>query len=162
MEFLSDQQCCRKCLRKGIRVPYDENRAKQRYSFDYRYNPPRPQSRFYWCLACWREVRRKRYLSSRQYKQMKLRSAEWAARALMTKEERQRNPMVHIPWRVMRGKHKGERRIALVYQAVYGRYRAALSAMLEGKPNPMARPNQNRQPPLPPPSKRRHNVLPTA
>lgn len=139
-DFLTDRQCCTKCLKKGIRVPYLEHRAHYSNGFDKRTAHGRPggnakgrwNNPMRWCQACWRE--RQRRSGERENKAKRLRYAEWEARALMSKEERKRTPMVHIPVGRIAGPNKGKLRHPLTYLGMYGRYRSRFMKRLLGIP----------------------------
>lgn len=169
VEFLDDRQCCTKCLKKGIRVPYLESRAHYSNGFDKRpgrrgrwNNPMR------WCQACWQARHRRSQECDSREKAKRLRYAEWEARALMSKEERQRTPMVHIPVGRIAGPNKGKLRHPLTYLGMYGRYRSRFYKRLLGIPinYGCCTPASERKPissaPAAPPPKSRHNVLPTS
>lgn len=147
MEFLSDRQCCVRCLRKGLRVPLIPK-------------PYSPKKR--WCRSCWQEIYRREDKQRTRYKQQQLRVAEWKARAMMTKEERRKTPLVYISWRVVYpySKRIGKPRPARHYLRMYAKYRKQI--MLQSS-SPSDPPPPRSGPPLAPPVfKSRHKILPIA
>lgn len=146
MEFLADSQCCTKCLQQGLHNPFVAHKV-------------RPKWRVRWCRTCWNTYIRAARQRTTEVQQKHLRAAEWKARALMSPDERRRTPLVHIPPTTFTGKNKGMWRIALVYQAWYGKYRKQVERELRGEPQPIT----HRGPkPTMMPLKTRHVVLPTS
>lgn len=144
MEFLSDAQCCTKCLKKGIRNPIVIRRWACK-----------------WCGACTKERYRRINRLSRKEREQHLRREEWERRALMSPEERKRTPMVHIPPVHIRGKRIGEWRNPLGYLARYAWSRKAVMLRLQGVANPYAYNTGRTRTPVTQP-KKRHVVLPTS